>query len=175
MLVVEKEPQVARDDQGIVAALLRFVRGEWLGEDLKGEERRFLPSLLLGLYEANLRGDSLTKRQACATMHADPTTSGPKYIALAKEKGLLTIELKPPRDRRKDFLHPTEGLKELIRAEIRILCRAIGLDGVGTFDRKPVAVKRERIAPSWGLQTGRFNSANGEEDWMDGADRIIKH
>ncbi|CAN0245238.1 unnamed protein product, partial [Phaeothamnion confervicola] len=103
------------------ARLLAFMRGEWLDKGFSGEARRFLPSLLLGLYVAHLEGRRLSKRDACVLMNADPTTSGPKYISLAEGHGLVDIIRKPPEDRRKDFVVPTRALLERVEQELAAL------------------------------------------------------
>lgn len=101
----------------LATQVLAFVRGDWLNYSWPREAQRFLPSLLLGVYVSHLQGHRPTMREGAAFMHADPTTSGPKYIRQAAEAGLIRIE-NHPHDKRKYILTPTELLIRLINTEL---------------------------------------------------------
>ncbi|MBL8158176.1 hypothetical protein JNK62_01415 [bacterium] len=104
-------------DIALAAYLLDFMRGTWLDYSWSREARRFLPSLLLGVYVWHRRGKYPTMRDAAAFMHADPASSGPKYIRQAADAGLIRVE-NHPRDKRKYILFPTEKLMHLMDKEL---------------------------------------------------------
>ena len=151
-------------EKALVREMLRLVRGDWLDAALPVEARRFLPSLLLGVYIANLEGKRLSKREACAIMNADPGTSGPKNIALAEECGFIIIERKPAEDKRKDFLKATPQLTQLIEQQLASLARLtsqnwsmIFRDGERTENARVEIVDRQLSRP-------RPSSASGNQN-----------
>jgi hypothetical protein len=118
--------------------LLQLVRGDWLPGTWSAEACRFVPSLLLGVYVAHLEGVRLTKREGAALMNADPASSGPKYIALAEEAGLISIERRPDIDRRKDFLSATPTLVEFFEKEQKKLEKLFSKADVASFSSDPL-------------------------------------
>jgi hypothetical protein len=131
----------------LLRQLLRLMRGEWLGE-VSPEAKRFLPSLLLGLYEADRQGRRLSKREASALMGADPASSGPKYIGMAERLGLIEIDKRPSEDRRKDFLRPTARLHTDLDRELAGIWGTVEAGKVSystpSEDRATTAVKSTR-------------------------------
>jgi len=85
-----------------------------------------MPTLLLAVYLADKRGETLTKKRASEIMRVDPGKTGAKYIALAEQHGLIRIERKPAEDLRKDLLRPSARLKELIDCELVSVARIVG-------------------------------------------------
>jgi hypothetical protein len=109
------DPQVSQD---VARWALRLVRGEWLNAPVPVEARRFLPMLLIGIYEADKEGRRLSKREASALMGADAAATGVKYISVAEKAGLVVVDRRPPDDRRKDFVRPTSLLKGILVREL---------------------------------------------------------
>ena len=148
------DPKQRTDDAGLAEKLLNLVRADWLEGTWSAEAKRFVPSLLLGVYVADQQGRRLSKREACTIMNADPATSGPKYIKLAEERGLIEIERRPAKDRRKDFLSPTPHLNEIINRELYHIAYGLGV----VASEKPTDNQREVE----GKRPARRNSPKAE-------------
>lgn len=91
---------------------------QWLDRSFSPEARRHLPALLLRLYVADVHGASVTMRQACEIMGVDFRNTGPRYVRLAQERGLLTIVERPAEDRRKTLLRATDKLRKLVSYKV---------------------------------------------------------
>jgi hypothetical protein len=102
----------------LVRSLLRIARGEWLDDSASTESRRFLSTLLFGVYAHEELGNSVSMRDACGLMGTDVTTTGPKYVKLAAEQGWVTLERRPAEDQRKVFVRSTAKLRRLLDAEV---------------------------------------------------------
>jgi hypothetical protein len=89
-----------------------------LDRSFSPEARRHLPALLLRLYVADADGTAVTMRQACEIMGVDFRNTGPRYIRLAQERGLLTIVERPAEDRRKTLLRATDKLRKLVAHKV---------------------------------------------------------
>lgn len=77
----------------------------------EGEERRFLPRLLVGSCVAAFRQRPLTMTDAFVVMDARHGRTAAKYIGIAESLGYLTRERDPDGDARKTLLIPTDQLQ----------------------------------------------------------------
>jgi hypothetical protein len=76
----------------------------------EGEERKFMPRLLVGCCVAFLKQRVLTTTEAFIVMDAKHGRTAAKYIGIAESLGFLTKERDPDGDARKTLLMPTEQL-----------------------------------------------------------------
>src|SRR5262245_46744538 len=108
---------------GTISAVLGW---EWLDATYTSEARRHLPGLLIALYLADIDGHAMTMREACQAMGIDVVKTGPRYVRLAEERGLLVIKERPPEDRRKTLITATTKVKKLVEGQLDVL--AAGYD-----------------------------------------------
>jgi hypothetical protein len=84
-----------------------------------GEERRFVPRLLIGICVAAIKKRPLTITDAFIVMDAKHGRTAAKYISVAETHGLVKRVRDPEGDRRKTVLLPTEKLNEKFVEEVR--------------------------------------------------------
>ncbi len=117
---VQSAPQTYTERQKTALAMhaMDMVMWHWfLGTDGTPVPRP-VAGLLFLLYLALKSGKKLSKTEACEMMRVEAGTTGLKYIAELEKSGLITIERKPPEDRRKDFLIPTEKLADVVEKQL---------------------------------------------------------
>ncbi len=88
--------------------LLSFMRGDWLGHSFSVEAKRFIPLIMLALYVAKLQDRRLSIREVCNSSGLDISKTGPKYLKVAAERGLITIEHQALEDKRKSLVSLTD-------------------------------------------------------------------
>lgn len=98
--------------------LLRILRRKWFERLFRPEEAKYVVPLLLEVYLAAELGEPLSKKTAMAAMGADDIKTARKYISMAERDGYLTAS-RAPEDRRRELLHPSDLLRDLIEAELR--------------------------------------------------------
>jgi hypothetical protein len=84
----------------------------------EGEERRFMPRLLLGTCVAALKQRPLTMTDAFIVMDAKHGRTAAKYVALAESQGFLTKVRDSDGDKRKTLLAPTKALLQKFNEEM---------------------------------------------------------
>lgn len=109
----------AQERQLAVARIaLSMITRRWFNDILSIEANRILPAILLAIYEAELLGRKISRRQACQPLGIDPTKTGTRYITMAEEHGLLTVENRTAAAARSDALRLTKMGRELIDDEL---------------------------------------------------------
>jgi hypothetical protein len=83
-----------------------------------GEERRFMPRLLVGICVAALKQRPLSMTDAFIVMEAKHGRTAAKYIALAESQDWLRKVRDPSGDARKTLLMPSEKLQEKFSEEM---------------------------------------------------------
>lgn len=78
----------------------------------EGEERRFVPRLLVGTCVADLKKRPLTVTDAFIVMDAKHGRTAAKYIGVAESYGLIARVRDPAGDKRKTVLLPTDALRK---------------------------------------------------------------
>jgi hypothetical protein len=103
-----------------------------------GEERRFVPRLLVGTCVAAIKKRPLTITDAFVVMDAKHGRTAAKYIGVAETHGFVKRVRDPGGDKRKTVLLPTDKLHEKFVEEVkrvaddaRDLMAAMVLDGKG--------------------------------------------
>jgi hypothetical protein len=94
--------------KAMTLATWRFFKGT--GMYRTRDELSIMPRLFFELYLAHKAGENRAM-------------TGPRYIARPVERGLVTIEDRPPEDLRKDFVLPTDRLITLVEAEFHQAAR----------------------------------------------------
>jgi hypothetical protein len=96
---------------------LTFIHGDWLDGTWDRESRRFIPSLVLGVYIGHKAHFPITMKEAARAMNTLDTATCKKYVDLACERGL--VMRKPyPDDKRKALLVPTDALIDMVEKEL---------------------------------------------------------
>lgn len=119
-------PPADAERVAIAGIVLSILSRQWFGGTLSIEANRMLPSILLAVYEAQLRGAKISKREACAPLKIDPTKTGARYIAMAMEHGLLVVETKAGKDGRKDLLSLTPTTMEFVAKDLMQIAVMLG-------------------------------------------------
>lgn len=109
----------------IVDLVTKITGWRWFGHAFSDEVTRILPTMLLNLYLADLRGIKLSQKALCSLARVDPGKTGARYIQLALRHGLMEVDRRTASDRRKNLFGPTRLLKDLIEADINKLLKSL--------------------------------------------------
>jgi hypothetical protein len=101
----------------VIDVALKVLTRRWFDDTLSVEANRILPGLLLKIFESELLGVEISKREACEPLRIDPTKTGARYIAMAEEHGFLTIQHKGS----KDVLRLTSLARDMLDKEVSSL------------------------------------------------------
>jgi len=119
----------------------------------EGEERRFMPRLLIGSCVAALKQRPLSITDAFVVMDAKHGRTAAKYIGLAESQGLLSKVRDPDGDARKTFLVPTRQLERKFCEEMRriaddtrelIVALVNGYDALPDTGAAEISVRRRK-------------------------------
>jgi hypothetical protein len=147
------------DSQNLMLGLWLFDMWDGAGFNsmFDGDERRFMPRLLVGSCIAALKQRPLSITEAFMVMDARHGRTAAKYIDLAVSEGLLTKIPDPGGDARKILLVPTEQLLRRFRHEMtlvgddmRDLVAALAAESDGLPDNgaAEITVRRRKNEPN---------------------------
>ncbi len=95
---------------------------EWFPSlPLDVETRRILAPLLVGLYVATIKGETVTKSDAGRMLGVTDARTRARYIGATCDAGLVTVRHRPSEDQRTDRLQATIALKQLVEGELSTL------------------------------------------------------
>ena len=149
----------------------RLVTRRWFDDKLTADEQRYMIPLLVGACLAEEQGAPFSKKTAATVMGAEDLKTARKYTKLAEEKGLLVAGPSAD-DRRKELLHPTPLLWELLMHELNFIGHELVATDVGANGQPgsgPLGFEEQIRNPAYdkrlpghavGGSTGSFRSSS---------------